>query len=401
MAPAEHVAAHQRGQYHPGVLTIDCWWVAFRGPSGPLSSRSGGVRGALAAALIMTLMAFTGALAGAGVLGAGDEKLSSGEYFDRVSFTGAAGDEVLVELSSTDFDPYLIIIDANDNVLAQEDDSPGMGLGVRLSFRLPTAGEFTLVVTSALVGETGGYRLVLSAPGQAGQGQPPTSNQQARSVIGTAVDTQGRPIAGARVWVLPALTTGVAEVRTDAEGRYRVEGLIDVPYRARAWAYVDYGGQQVCMRLGMDSPADYDTFLPTSGAVRNFRMQLTGPIEDLRDLNEHFGGMIRVMSSRAFEGNQLEFTFTPTGPLVDGTRSEPFVRTLNPARDSDIKGIPVGPYRVSAAVVSPDGSRRPLPLALDSFDEMQAAVDVDWTSDGSCSNTSGFDWVYIYPEFPE
>ena len=370
------------------------------------------------------------ASAGAGVLAAGDEKLSSGEYFDRVSFSGAAGDEVLIELSSSDFDPYLIVIDANDNVIAQEDDSPGAGLGVRLTIRLPSTGQFTLIVTSAYVGETGGYRLTLSAPGQAAapasggqtpavppatpvqppatpvqpptsQVQPPTSNTQPRSVIGTAVDTQGRPIAGARVWILPALTTGVSEVRTNAEGRYVAEGLIDVPYRARAWAYVDYGGRQVCMRLGMDSPVDYDTFVPTAGAVRNFRMQLTGPIEDLRDLNEHFGGMIRVMYSRAFEGNQLEFTFTPTGPLIDGTRIEPFVRTLNPSRDSDIHGIPVGPYRLSAAVVSPNGARRPLPLALDSFADTQAAVNIDWTSDGTCSNTSGFDWVYVYPEFPE
>lgn len=398
----------------------------FRRPSRRLGGLSPvRVSGVLAASLLSLVAAVVGsALAGAGLLGAGDEKLSSGEYFDRVSFSGGAGDEVLIELSSTAFDPYLIVIDANENVIAQEDDSPGAGLGVRLTVRLPSAGQFTIIVTSAYVGETGGYSLTLSAPGQptnagAGAGQtpeatpatpvqppatqvqPPTSNTQPRSVTGTAVDTQGRPIAGARVWVLPALTTGVAEVRTNADGRYVAEGLIDVPYRARAWAYVEYGGRQICMRLGMDSPADYDTFVPTAGAVRNFRMQLTGPIEDLRDLNEHFGGMIRVMSSRAFEGNQLEFTFTPSGSLIDGSRIEPFIRTLDPSRDSDIKGIPVGPYRLSAAVVSPTGARRPLPLALDSFGEPSPSIDVDWTGDGSCSNSSGFDWVYVYPEFPE
>jgi hypothetical protein len=363
--------------------------------------------------LVLLLSLFAVALAGAGVLGPTDEKLSSGEYFDRVSFSGAAGDEVLIEVSSTDFDPYVIVIDAAESVIAQEDDSPGAGLGVRLTVRLPSSGQFTIIVTSAYVGEMGGYSVALSAPGQstaagggstAGQVQntqaPPT---QARTVTGTAVDTQGRPIAGARVWILPALTTGVVEVRTNAEGRYVAEGLIDVPYRARAWAYVEYGGRQVCMRLGMDAPSDYDTFVPTGGVERNFKMQLTGPIEDLRDLEEHFGGMIRVMSSRAFAvgGDQLEFTFTPLGPLVDGSRTEPFIRMLDPERGSDIHGIPVGPYRLSAAVVSRNGNRRPLPLALDSFTEMTPSVDIDWTSDGSCSNTSGFDWVYVYPEFPE
>lgn len=361
-------------------------------------------------------MVTASAWAGAGYLGPGDEQLASGEYFDRVTFSGAAGDEVVIELSSSEFDPYVIVIDANENAIAQEDDSPGAGLGVRLTVTLPSAGQFTVVVTTAFAGEEGGYSLSISAPGQAGgangagngasggvAGQQPLSPSTAapRSVTGTVVDTQGRPIAGARVWIQPALTTGVVEVRTNADGRYVAEGLIDVPYRARAWAYVQYDGRQVCMRLGMDSPADYDTFLPTSGAVKNFRMQLTGPIEDLRDLNEHFGGMIRVMYSRAFDGNQLEFSFTPLGPLVDGSRGEPFIRVLDPERDSDIKGIPVGPYRVSATVVAPNGARRALPLALDGYDPPQASVDVDWSSDGSCSNTAGFDWVYVYPEFPE
>lgn len=356
------------------------------------------------------------ASAGAGYLGPADEKLASGEYFDRVTFSGAAGDEVLIELSSSEFDPYVIVIDANENAIAQEDDSPGAGLGVRMTVTLPSAGQFTVIVTTAFAGETGGYSLSISAPGQAGAasgagdgassgavGQQPLSSNTAapRSVTGTAVDTQGRPIAGARVWILPALTTGVSEVRTNAEGRYVAEGLIDVPYRARAWAYVEYGGRQICMRLGMESPVDYDTFVPTGGVVKNFRMQLSGPIEDLRDLNEHFGGMIRVMYSRAFDGNQLEFSFTPLGPLVDGSRGEPFVRTLDPERDSDIHGIPVGPYRVSATVVAPNGARRALPLALDGWETPQASVDIDWTGDGSCSNTSGFEWVYLYPEFPE
>src|SRR5690606_41035326 len=100
-------------------------------------------------------------------------------------------------------------------------------------------------------------------------------------------------------WIQPAITTGLVEVRTDANGRYLAEGLIDVPYTAKAWAYVTYGGRQVCVRLGMDSPVDYTAFVPAQGAVKNFRWQLTGPIEDLRDLNEYFGGMLRVKIGRA------------------------------------------------------------------------------------------------------
>src|SRR5690606_24186241 len=117
----------------------------------------------------------------------GDEQLTSGEYFDRVIFSGADGDEVVIELASTEFDPYLIVIDANENAVAQEDDSPGAGLNVRLAVRLPSTGQFTVIVTSALPGETGGYARSLAATGQSRpggdvgpgvQGQPQRQPQQ-------------------------------------------------------------------------------------------------------------------------------------------------------------------------------------------------------------------------------
>src|SRR5690606_23880792 len=60
--------------------------------------------------------------AGAGSLGPGDAQLASGEYYDRVTFQGNAGDVVLIEITSSAFDPYLILLDQSDNVLFQEDD---------------------------------------------------------------------------------------------------------------------------------------------------------------------------------------------------------------------------------------------------------------------------------------
>ncbi len=346
------------------------------------------------------------ALAGAGTLGPGDEQLATGEYFDRVTFSGVAGDEIVIELTSTDFDPYLIIIDASDTVLAQEDDSAGAGTGVRMVFRLPESDTYTVIITSFSPGESGGYALTLSAAGQA-SGTPvtpstPTGALQPGTVTGTVVDTQGTPIAGAQVTLRPALTTGQADFRTDADGRYVAASLPDVPYYARAWTFVEYGGQQVCMRLGMDSDADYDSFTATNGAVRNFRMQLTGPIGDMRDaIDGHFGGAIYFFDAidLADRGEQIEFTFTPTGPLIDGTMPEPFTRTLTTSDGNLVRGIPIGPYRLSAEVIEPGGTRRPMALALDSYGELAAAVDIDWTGENTCSLASGFNWVDVYSEY--
>lgn len=378
------------------------------------------------------------ALAGAGVLGPGDEQLASGEYFDRVTFSGAAGDQLVIDLTSTEFDPYVLIIDSSENAITQEDDSPGAGLNVRLTFTLPSSGQYTVIVTSALPGESGGYSLALSAPGQADArgtvgaparqqpqvpavpAQPAQPTQPAQpqqpalptqpaqpsrpgTVTGTVTDTLGRPIAGARVWIVPAITTGVVELRSDANGNYLAEGLLDVPYRAKAWTFVDYNGEQICLRLGMDSPVDYDTFVPTQGVVRNFHLQLTGPIEDLRDMKEQFGGLLSVFDFWPYQdaGNKLEFSFTPTGPLIDGTMAEPFVRVVDPDRDTSIRGLPIGPYRVEATLVGSDGSRRALNVAPDSYLEYGPAMNLDWTGDGTCGNTTGLDWEYIYLETPE
>jgi hypothetical protein len=371
------------------------------------------------AALAALLLALAGlAAAGAGRLGPGDTQLSTGEYFDRVTFDAAAGDTVVVELTSTEFDPYLIVVDANDQPIFQEDDSPGAGLNVYATVTLPAAGRYSVIVTSAYPNETGAYRLTISAAGagaaqvptaptpQPPVNQPPTPQPMPPSrpgtVTGTVVDTQGRPIAGARVWIQPSITTGLVEVRTDANGRYLAQGLVDVPYTAKAWTYVTYNGRQLCLRLGMGSPADYDSFVATQGAVRDFRWQLTGPIEDLRNLNEYFGGMLRVMSAGYYSGSRIEFSFTPTGPRVDGSSVAPFTRVLNePGRDIDIYDLPVGPYRVAATLISPDGSRRPLRLARDGFAPASDAVDIDWTGDGTCSNQSGVDWAYVWVEIPD
>jgi len=140
----------------------------------------------LACSLVLVALFAAPALAGAGTLSPDDEQLASGEYFDRVTFSGAAGDEVRVEHSSREFQPYLLI--------------------------------------------------------------------------------------------------------RDPDGECVAESLPDVSYQARAWALVNCGGQEICMRLGMESDSDYNAFSAAGGVVRNCRMQLTGAIGDMQSaVDGHFG----------------------------------------------------------------------------------------------------------------
>ena len=74
------------------------------------------------------------------------------------------------------------------------------------------------------------------------------------------LDTRGKPLEGVTVWIKPVVTTGVAEVRTDEQGRYEVEGLPPVGYRAYAWLGVRYGGKKFCYRLAQPKTSEYRRF---------------------------------------------------------------------------------------------------------------------------------------------
>lgn len=350
---------------------------------------------------LAALAAFSIAAAGAGTLAPGDSQLDSGEYYDQFSFTGNAGDQVQLELSSDAFDPYLMVVDATGTVLFEEDDSKGAGNGVNVVYTLPAGGTYAVVVTSFQPGETGGYRLVISAVGQqpAAPVAPPATGAAGGTVSGHVVDTAGQPIAGARVVLSPALTTGQVDLVTDANGYYQASSLPDVPYNIRAWQFVDYFGERICMRLALEQPSDYDTFTATNGVVRNFHVQLDGQIPDmLTAFDGHFGGAINFVLWGDYypEGprGQVEFSFTPTGPLIDGSAGEPFTRTIT-AQDTLITGIPVGPYRLSATFIDTDGSRQALPLALGWNGPGQESLDINWTGDADCDLSSGFDWLDI------
>lgn len=106
-----------------------------------------------------------------GRLEPGDGQLNSGEYRDGFYFDGQAGDEITIDLQSTEFDPYLILIPPVSAQIDNDDAAAGDTLDSQISLRLPDTGEYRLLATSYAVGETGSYTITLS-PGLSGS---PTS----------------------------------------------------------------------------------------------------------------------------------------------------------------------------------------------------------------------------------
>lgn len=232
---------------------------------------------------------------------------------------------------------------------------------------------------------------------------PPGTPQPAPySVTGVAVDTQGRPIAGARVWLEPAVTTGLVEVTTDSSGRYLVTDLPNVPFYAKAWTEVDYNGERFCLRLGMPNPSDYDAFTPEAGVVRNFQWRLSGVIEDLRDYDGYFGGEVRLFLDGDMRGGEVELTFTPTGPLIDGSTGQTLVRTLNVNEELMVYDLPIGAYSVTSVLLE-NGSRTPLKtgteLSWDGYEGQTDAAALAFTPNG-CGNGNGAERAFLYLSSP-
>jgi hypothetical protein len=94
-----------------------------------------------------------------GVLQAGDATLGSGEFVDRVRFTGRRGQRVAVELTSSAFDAYTILTTPSGQTIDNDDAAGGESTDSRLDTVLSEEGTYTVAVTSFAPGETGSYRL--------------------------------------------------------------------------------------------------------------------------------------------------------------------------------------------------------------------------------------------------
>jgi Zn-dependent metalloprotease len=90
-------------------------------------------------------------------------------YVDPYTFTGTAGQQVIIAMNSSVFDTFLFLNGPDNHTIAQDDDSGG-GLNSRIPssgavFTLPLTGTYTIYATSysadGLTGSTGAYGLSL------------------------------------------------------------------------------------------------------------------------------------------------------------------------------------------------------------------------------------------------
>jgi len=139
-----------------------------------------------------------------GTLATTDCLLAGGSYYDAYTFSGTAGQQVSVSMSSTAFDTYLFLFGPDGSITGEDDDGGG-GTNSRIPassgfLTLPSTGTYTIRATSFSAGVTGAYSLTLSLNTQTSSGlqyfplPAPVRLLDTRSGQ-TACDTPGAPLS--------------------------------------------------------------------------------------------------------------------------------------------------------------------------------------------------------------
>ena len=167
---------------------------------------------------------------------------------------------------------------------------------------------------------------------------------------GRVLDTGGKPIAGAKVYVDNTIyfNSGISTT-TDQQGFYRVQVPLG-SWRVYAEITVAYNGKRF-KKIELD-PDNADSFAGADGAIRNFQWRLTG--EKPKPLVGFYGGLVNLFNDpngNLYDVENIEFTFTPDGPLIDGSTGTAIKAKSGAPRTayySKINDIPMGRYMVTA-----------------------------------------------------
>jgi hypothetical protein len=268
-----------------------------------------------------------------GTLRVGDSQLTSGEFADVYRFLGQRGQHVVIDMSSNDLHPFIIL---HPPTAQQVDNDSGAGRTAEIDMVLPEDGEYVVGATTHAPGESGAYRLTLNT-----------------TDAGSPVAVSETPRGGAHASG-PALVLGRAVNGNLGRGAPLSSGQY-----ADNWTFSGRQGQSVSFDL---SSAAIDTFLivsSPSGQTRNN--------DDISDTNRN-----SHLSWRLPEDGVYQVTATSYGPHETG----PY--TLRAAIDNTpVQAQRGGAGRVHAVIVGISdypGDENDLPYTADDARNMAAAL---------------------------
>jgi hypothetical protein len=217
------------------------------------------------------------------------------------------------------------------------------------------------------------------------------SSAQPYKLSGLAVDTNGAPIAGAKVNVCnPLYWASCMHGATGADGRYS----FDLP-PANVWE-VDttiqktFDGRNYCFDLKPDGTANFSS---EAGAIRNFAWKISGLRPDATDpkaYTAYYGGMAWVMVgdfNREVPLAYVQLHFVPAGTVVDGSAAQAFTANAGDWAEFKIANIPIAPYTVTAEYAPPGAARSPLLLSTGSMTAPANSITLHFEPGAICSDS--------------
>ncbi|MGA0555421.1 carboxypeptidase-like regulatory domain-containing protein [Larkinella sp. VNQ87] len=177
-------------------------------------------------------------------------------------------------------------------------------------------------------------------------------------LIGKVTDPQGRPLPRATVYIDNTVLVGRgAEVTSGSDGSYKMALVAGAgQWVAKGFILKSYNDRVYKILLDPENP---DSFSEDEKPVRNFQWKLTGHIPDL-SLDLYYGGTAELLRDPNAEGlnddENIEFTFKPVGPLIDGSAGKTLTLKAKRRYDSFLRDIPIGRYEISA-VYKPTGEK--------------------------------------------
>ena len=113
-----------------------------------------------------------------GSLSSSDQRMQDGQFYDLYTFNGRRGQNVTLEVTSSQFDTFMMLIFPSGEGV-EDDDGVSGTTNSRISGGLPEDGEYTVVVSSYSPNSTGNYALRMNLGSGGGNAPPPGASASA------------------------------------------------------------------------------------------------------------------------------------------------------------------------------------------------------------------------------
>ncbi|KAA6439852.1 carboxypeptidase regulatory-like domain-containing protein [Dyadobacter flavalbus] len=188
------------------------------------------------------------------------------------------------------------------------------------------------------------------------------SDGQSGYLVGKVTDPAGNALPDATIFTENTVYKNRgAEVSSSSDGTYKLSLVAGLgQWTAKGYILKAYNGKVYKINLHPDNTA---SFTEDEKPVRNFQWKLQGHIAD-KSLDLYYGGtaeLYRDLNSELRDSENVEFTFRPDGPLIDGSGGKVLKLRCGKSGTSGynlIKDIPIGRYKVSAVYVPTGQSLR-------------------------------------------